>query len=184
MPILNKDGTVYRLRGPHPLLKDQRRWDHDAIVLHNFGLIGTRSISVSNVSSVTKEEDQVILKAAVSEPPVITTPPTPIEKISTPQPQGIKIHCLPGVLTVHRDDLYGEEYTTIKYGNKFEFDANMVNKSDLSLILWTAHKTVAEGSILYPQTGHARWWRVTRVEPQGVGIVVTCIPSDEQPSFN
>lgn len=37
MAIKDKDGSVYRLRGPNPLLKDQKEWDLARIRLINLG---------------------------------------------------------------------------------------------------------------------------------------------------
>ena len=34
MVIRNKDGSIYRLKGPNPLLKDQSQWDD--FTVHNF----------------------------------------------------------------------------------------------------------------------------------------------------
>ena len=36
MAITDKDGKVYKLQGPNPLMKDQDKWDMNDIVLHNF----------------------------------------------------------------------------------------------------------------------------------------------------
>lgn len=37
MAIKNKDGTIYKLRGPNPLMTDQTEWDRQKVRLHNFG---------------------------------------------------------------------------------------------------------------------------------------------------
>lgn len=37
MAIKDRDGKVYKLRGPNPLLKTQQEWDRSRIQLHNMG---------------------------------------------------------------------------------------------------------------------------------------------------
>lgn len=197
MTILKKDGTVYRLKGPNPLMLEQQRWDPSQIILHNFSWdpVLTRNSEIkSSPPPPKKVEAPLVLTSPVveiAEPSKVETPQIPVS-IPTPkeipkpkeEPKGlIRVHCLPGTLRSHRDELYGENHVSIIYGEKFEFNANVVDKSDMVLILWTAKKGITEGSIVYPQTGHARWWRVDGVETAGMGHKVVCIPSDEQPSF-
>lgn len=37
MPIKDRDGNVYKLRGPNPIIKDQNNWDGESIKLINLG---------------------------------------------------------------------------------------------------------------------------------------------------
>lgn len=52
MPIKDKDGSVYKLRGPNPLLKEQADWDTSSIKLIN---LGWKSEVVSDVRNPIKE---------------------------------------------------------------------------------------------------------------------------------
>jgi hypothetical protein len=198
---MNKDGTVYRLRGPNPLMKDQVRWDINKIVFHNFSwkdiVIPDPKNQVAPLPSppeptpapkVVVEQPMVISepKSVLPLPEPVLVPENPPEPTPAPVPatkRMARIHCLPGTIKVYRDELYDEEHRTISYGNKIEFDANIVDRTDLVLALWTTNKKITPGSIIYPQTGHARWWRVDATETSGIGLKVLCIPSNEQPSF-
>jgi len=45
MPIYRKDGSVFKLRGPNPLMEDQEEWtDTENIVVHNFDKISDKEV--------------------------------------------------------------------------------------------------------------------------------------------
>lgn len=169
MPILNKDGSTYTLKGPNPLLLDQARWEDGTVILHN---LSWQPLTV-------KDPKQQPAPSPPPARPPDADPPAP------PAPPGgsIKVHCLPAVVRVHTDELYDERHVTRSYGDKFLFDATTESRTDLSLVLWTPRKAVTPGSVLYPRTGHARWWRVAEAERAGSGFRLACVPSDEHPSF-
>jgi hypothetical protein len=58
MPIKDKNGNVYQLRGPNPLLRDQADWDKTKIKLIN---LGWRSEVVSDSRNpITEEKSNII----------------------------------------------------------------------------------------------------------------------------
>ncbi len=182
MAILNKDGSVYKLKGPNPLMLKQERWDPDKLVYYNFVW---ESIIIPDLkknqprSLPEPEEVKAIEPEEVISQPQLMPLSKPVAPKSTPKPVStIQVHCLPGNLKIYKDTLYNEIRTTISYGEKFIFEATVVERSDLKLVLWS-ERMISEGSIIYPQTGHARWWKVTKSNSNQI----TCMPSDEQPSF-
>ena len=195
MSIKNKDGTVFRLRGPNPLMKKQKNWEEEEeFVLHNCewdnetrqdeGDVVTDQ-SDFNVKSDVSLEEPIELEPPEPEPEPEPEPPKPYEPQKTFQLENkIKIHCLPLVTIEHHDELYNEVRKSQQYGAKFLFEGIIINQNDFSLIFWSDIKTIEAGSIVYPQTKEKRWWKVTKKEPKGWGYVFTTMPSDIQPDFS
>jgi len=50
MALKNKDGTVYKLRGPNPIMKDQKKWE--AFVIHNMKWNGEISADSSELHAI------------------------------------------------------------------------------------------------------------------------------------
>lgn len=226
MAIKNKDGTVYRLRGPNPLLSEQDIWN--AFSVHNMKwagevfsdqneVIGVKSdFQVKNEfleeleeKSPTQDDIKVIEsrpepKPNVQEPeirivekPPIVSPPSqlsePVEQVERVErlnetfslPPDIErqfIYCLPATIRERKDDLYGDQYRTIQYGNPFSFEAVIARQDDLFIELWTT-ASVSHGSVIFPRVGAKRWWRVQEKKEKSGGWLLTAIPSDYQPSF-
>jgi hypothetical protein len=212
MVIKNKDGSVYKLQGPNPLMEDQSFWnDLENFTLHNtewkktiFGddgeLIPRNNDFQVDVASPVAEPD---LEKPKSNPPEVVLPPmpdTPVETIKEVknEPKEIPkddnklpviknkviIHCLPASTKEHFDDFYGEHYNKISYGDKFSFEAVIVENEDLAMTFWTTTDKVTPASVVYPQVGEKRWWRVqTKIEKSG-GYLIYAIISDIQPDFS
>ena len=184
MAIKNKDGSVYRLKGPNPIMQGQEVWTD--FVTHNMKwaaeiqeseLLPAPKIThektffeelVETKEILPKEESQEIAVAAES----------PTENL----PKTI-IHCLPAIIKSRKDNLYDEEYKTIQYGQPFEFEAISVQEEDLFIQLWTNATKVGQGAILYPKVGLKRWWRVQEVAEKDGGSLLTALPSDYHPAF-
>lgn len=58
MPIKDKDGKVYQLRGPNPLMKTQQEWDRNALQLYN--LKKSSEVIVDERNPVEKQKENVI----------------------------------------------------------------------------------------------------------------------------
>jgi len=97
----------------------------------------------------------------------------------------VAIHCLPAVRIEHVDKTYGQRYATLRtdFGNKFVFEAVMLEEQDLAIQFWTTCQQVTVGSILYPMNKDKRWWKVRDREPKTGGLLMTAVITDFNPSF-
>lgn len=97
----------------------------------------------------------------------------------------VAIHCLPVVRVEHVDKTYGQKYATLRpdYGNKFVFEAVMIEEQDLAIQFWTTCQQVTAGSILYPMNKDKRWWKVKESVPKTGGLLMTAVLTDFNPSF-
>lgn len=93
------------------------------------------------------------------------------------------IHCLPATIRTTKDDLYGDVYQTIKYGQPTSFEAIILDQQDFTMTVWTDTDKISIGSVLYPKCNFKRWWRVKAKEKKANGWIIVSIPSDYQPSF-
>ena len=213
MTLIRKDGTPYRLSGPNPLAATQEDIKSTELEFHNFKWqtevrkdrrlrpatqvqaevpvekaiekppekpAVTRSVEVQESLKHLKEEAKV-LKAEVPTPP-------PAEELH--DPDTILVYCLPATIRVKKDDVYNEERKTIQFGNKFQFEAVMVDSNDLELVLFSK-TNISNGSILYPSKykngesiGECRWWKVAKNSPSHDGFLLLCLPTDQQFDFS
>lgn len=202
MALYNKDGTVYKLVGPNPAMKTQILWGD--FVLHNLKWDGEKAedknVQVAQVDlkpetfleSLDKAKAEIKVvevrqelqpepierKPIVKADPVIQEELNPTEKINK-----VFVHCLPATLRERKDELYGDTYKTIQYGERTSFEGIMIEDGDLSVQIWTDSDKIGISSILYPKTNGMRWWRVQNKEPKANGWILTATPSDYQPSF-
>lgn len=72
MAIRNKDGSIYKLKGPNPIFKEQEIWDKSKITLVNFEF-------QEEVEQSTKEIPKIpVVEEIVEEPPQPIIKPEPI----------------------------------------------------------------------------------------------------------
>lgn len=219
MAIKNKDGTVYKLQEPNPLTKDQEwdLLESD-FVFHNFdwasetiandssssGLNSDFNVKDSVISDFPeieikvdpKPEPEVVLKDP--EPEVVLKDPEPLNpepKIeSNPKTKAklknvVLMHCSPAEIRERQDELYGDNYKSIQYGEKFTFEAVVVERNDLYMRFWTNIK-LSEGSVVFPSKyrdgvkfGEHRWWRVNQLVEKSGGHLTQAVVSDYHPDF-
>lgn len=203
MTLYNKDGSVYKLSGPNPAMKEQKLWGD--FVTHNMEWKPETSEDNTVVTPLesdffVKESFLDALAAAKEDIKVteIKTPEVQKPEFRTPvvrhdsesdvaDPEQIQktfIHCLPAQIRERKDSLYGEVYKTVKYGSPISFEAVIVAQTDFTLDVWTDTDKISRGSILYPKTGYKRWWRVQEKVQKESGWLLKSIPSDYQPSFD
>lgn len=211
MPIYNRDGSVYKLRHPNPIIKAQNVWDDFKIHNMNFEETTlnekldkkpTSKIDIKTIVIVDekppekipvnipeyKEPEPVKFQAVNPEPmqeidtePVIR--PTQInEKLASYKK--IVFHCLPSSVKTTIDDLYMEKTYKVTYGKKFTFEAIIVEQTDLYMIFWTHLQNIEKFSILYPKNNEKRWWKVESFKNAPEGYFLKCLPSDEHPDFS
>lgn len=208
MTLYNKDGSVFKLSGPNPVMKDQEIWGD--FLTHNLQwkpeISEDKTVMKSHESDFYVKESfldaleaaKEAAKEAVKEDIKVTESSQTIvkEELRTPvvrhdsendvvkeEIEKTFIHCLPAIIRERKDALYGEFYKTIQYGSPFSFEAVVVSHTDFTYEIWTDTDKVGKGSILYPKTGYKRWWRVQEKNQKGSGWLLTSIPSDYQPSF-
>jgi len=208
MPLYNKDGSVYRLNGPNPAMETQDTWD--GFVLHNMNwdaeiqqdnteVIPNKSdfsIRDNFVAELERTKPEIkIVTPKPNDTPVQTSPDVVERKTvvhediqkkqedTKPEIEKDFIHFLPAVIRTKKDELYGEVYKSIQYGSPSSFEGVILVQEDFKLVVWTDTDKVTEGSVLYPKTMFKRWWQVKEVENKQGGFLLTCIPSNYQPSF-
>lgn len=206
MTLKNKDGSVYRLAGPNPVMKTQEIWE--GYKVHNMQWDGETAKDVNQVTPLTSDFDvrDTFLSALdkakadikvsesktddtqsqIERKPVIQ-PDLKREELRASTDDGIEktfIHCLPAVLRTRKDSLYGDSYTTVQYGKPTSFEGVILNQQDLFIEIWTDTDQINTGSVLFPKQGYKRWWRVQDKEQKGGGWVLSATPSDHQPSFD
>jgi len=175
-------------------MKDQDTWKKDEeIELHN-----------CKWGETILNPPQIVLKPLVKEPALSEELPVeePDEEyeVETPEPEASKlpkaidkkiviIYCLPTVVKIIKDELYGDERETTNYGNKFTFEGIIVSRTDLTLQFWTTIQ-LTKGSVVFPSKyktgikfGGYRWWSVTNTEAKTGGFITHCVPSNVQPDF-
>jgi hypothetical protein len=203
MTLRNKDGTIYKLAGPNPAMKNQNLWSEGEFKVHNMQWEGEKAEDTNQVTPMSSDFDvrdtflSALDKAKVDIKVVEPKPDSPIERKPLVQPDlqreaentsnGIEkvfIHCLPAYLRERRDALYGDSYKTIQYGKPTSFEGVILQQSDLAIEIWTDTDRITIGSVLYPKTNFKRWWRVQDKTQKGGGWVLTAMPSDHQPSFD
>lgn len=211
MVIKNKDGTVYKLQEPNPLTKDQE-WDllESDLVFHNFDwaseTIESDPPASSTLNSDFNVSDKVVSdfpeiklepepKVVLEEPEVVLKDPEPLPKPETEKTRAklknvVLMHCSPAEIREREDELYGDTYKSIQYGEKFTFEAVVVERSDLFMRFWTNIK-LSEGSVVFPSKyrdgvkfGEHRWWRVSQLVEKSNGYLTQAVVSDYHPDFS
>ena len=195
MTLKNKDGSVYRLRSPNALMKDQTVWN--GYTIHNMKwdpITQESKDEVTPMSSDFSVRDSFVEELESNKPPMQDAEPkSPVESPKFEERKheskgvglGVEttfVWCLPAVLKKKRDSLYDEEYVTVSYGNPYSFEAVMVEEGDLSFSMWTT-ATIERGSVVFPKTTFKRWWRVDDIRDKTGGFLYSGMPSDYQPHF-
>jgi hypothetical protein len=212
MVIRRKDGNLYVLEGPNPIVKDQVKWNPKGMVFHNFSWdessysIGTKRSNPPDTKTTTTQVPRA------EEPEVsVTTTERPNVPEASPEPREFDLpyikykvlcYCLPAKVKTHVDKLYGESWQKVTYGEKFIFPCVVIESSDLSMQFWTSdpRQQVGEKSIIYPFSYEVhnkatdsydkvpydeyRWWRVSEKNEKEGGWLFACVPSETHPDFS
>lgn len=205
MTLRNKDGTLYKLATPNPVMKTQEIWE--GFQVHNMQWDGEKVKDINQVNPISSDFDvrETFLSALdkakedakvetkldsdnlYPERKPIVQPDLQKEEIRASTDSTIEktyIHCLPALLRNRQDSLYGDSYTTVQYGKPTSFEGVILNQQDLFIEIWTDTNSINNGSILFPKQGYKRWWRVQEKVEKGGGWVLSATPSDFQPSFD
>lgn len=192
MALKNSDGSKFVMFSePAPQMEQQTFWDKtEKIIFHNkFGEkyhredlkvkepepAPPREIKIVDFKEVAKQyDDEIKIVQAIEE-----SKPKPISE------DIVEVWCLPCLeYTENTDPLYNESYANIKYGDKFTFQARLLELEDLHVKFVTEiHVKLPEESVIYPKMKNRRWWRIRGVkEVKGYNIYLGMI-SDYQPAF-
>lgn len=213
MAIFHKDGRMYVVEGPNPLVKTQEHWNPTGLVFHNFDWKEIRYKGSIEKPPVATEEPPKIEQEEFSK----EEPAPKIEPIDQTQDQDeqdqkefdlpfikykVLAYCLPAKSEARKDSLYGESWTRVKYGKKIVFPCIMINSNDIEIEFWTSdpNEKITERSIVYPFSYEVfnqetnsydrvpydeyRWWKVSSKEPKEAGWLFKAMPSDVQPDFS
>lgn len=169
MPIRNKDGTLYTLRGVNPLMKDQEHGD------------GWKVHYVETDPVVIDDPKMAIPDYVPEDAPVAAI--VGVGVIADTE----VLYCLPLITRIEEDVLYGQKKKIASWGEKFTFEAVKVNYSGLTVTFYAklpseVSDRLTMGSILYVYKGR-EWWKINNTELSGEGIAIHCMPSDVKPSF-
>lgn len=212
--LKNKNGTVYRLKSPNPIMKEQKTWEEFRVHNMHWGseiqpdtselqaiktdfqvknsFIDDLDQAATEESNTKVVETPVIFaesktesKINVVEKKIVEIPGS--EKLDRSIPR-VFIYCLPAFLEEKIDEIYGEKTQTLKYNNPFSFEGVVLDESDLTFKFWTQSDSltnqILQGSIVYPRDRRKRWWRVQNVFEKTGGWVITAHPSDYHPHFD
>lgn len=196
MSIKNRDGTIFKLRGPNPAMNNQDIWGD--YVIHNMKFVG-KTVADPDLAVVSSPQAQAVqddFAAELEETKVKPEPkpePQPEVKIEVPKPEPISlpkgtkkvdVHCLPATLRERKDGIHGDKYQTIQYGSPFVFEAVILQEEDFFIRFWTNVSQVSRGSVVFPKIEEVRrWWRVSERQEKGNGWILTAVVSDYTPSF-
>ena len=190
MVLRNKDGSIYKVNGPNPLVKDQN-WDE--FVLHNW------KWDFSEAEKLTKSE-----KLKYIPPPVEPVPEEPEEekvdipeeeKVDIPEPVEPKQEVIPIMSSLKGEARLLKNIVLVHClppkGLKFTFEAVIVQRESFHIVFWAPIK-LEMGSVIYPSVyvdgnrslGDYQWWKVNRMEPKKDGFLMSAIISDLQPDFS
>lgn len=213
MVIKNKDGSVYKLKGPNPIAAAQNLWKDFEI--HN---MDWEDIELPDISEAKKFNSDFDVKDVFSEPvvvefsePVVEEVPNAkpdkkrpkiVEKIKTEKKTKSKnitdIWVLPAEIRYDPEKEEGKQYT-IKYFNKQLIEAIIISNNGYKLIFWTNVNFCKSGSIIYPYRNsegnslhESQWWKVDRVIDEreddrlkeSGGLLHVCVPSEYTPDFS
>lgn len=174
MSIRNKDGSIFKLRGPNPVMNKQSFWDEDSQV-HNFDppefVSNQDDIPLQNIPT---EEVHVTVKEI--EP---TKLQNPTKKVVPKEVQRINVNVL--MMKIVEDNLYGQH--KMRYDDKpITTELVLVTRDDLNFVVWTNAIEIPKYSIIYVPEDR-RWWKVQNSVVRSEGWLMQCVPSDLQPSF-
>ncbi len=199
MSLKNKDGSDYRAYTiPNPLMSSQNLWgESNKYTLHNCKWEPEIVMADGRVIKKAKYGEPNPLPIKDEEPPKVEPKaenkgrPADLDAVTEELEQSVidpesivQIWCLPASITETVDPLYDEKYQRIKYGNKFLFEAVVLEQDDLYMVIWTNTKAVTLGSVIYPRTKDKRWWRVQSRADDNGGYVLSVTMSDFQPDFS
>lgn len=183
MPIRNKDGSLFELKKPNPLMQNQEIKE-EWYAVHNFDVPKGETLVYDELPEPVVPIVKQVEKVEIAPPPEpVVPPPAEEKKESIPKEDKLICYCLPAKFVEVHDEVYDEVRRKLTYGEKFRFEAVPVRLSDIGYTLWT-NILIENQSIIYSPEDR-RWWKVSRTMMQdNGGFLIECIPSMHKPSFD
>ena len=205
MVIKNKDGSIFKLKGPNPVASKQNHWEDGDFEMHN---MEWEEVELPDASEVKKFNSDFEVKDVFSEP--IEMPqkkeqkefPKIVEKLKVDRKEKAKnivdIWVLPAQIEHHPEAETGKQYT-IKYFDKKLIEAIVIHNDNFRMIFWTNVNFCKCGTIAYLWRNsegsvlrESSWWKVDKVldETQDErlkksgGFIHLCVPSEYTPDFS
>jgi len=190
MVIKRRDGSIYRVSHPNPIMTQQDCWLDDILTTHNFenqDIIKLDSQKTKPTPEEPKPEPKVdMLKAfeekyAKEELKIQKAAEEKIEfKVEPPKPKSVGqslFYCLPAKMLYIRDNVYDDEIVRIQYLAPFTFTCKVLPSNNINFIIQTEQK-LTESSIIFDRE-RRQWWKIVKAE----GDTYTSVPSDIKPEF-
>lgn len=195
--MLDKNGKPYKLfSAPNPLVKEQVKLPEHELIFHNFKT-KPKIVNLNFKKEEKKVEEEIVKQKEINliEKPIEIPKKEIIEKLvevikekqieveeiaeeplidpEIPQEGIVLVHCHPIIEKEIKDDFYGETRIRTSFGDKFIFEAYIVEFNDIEICLYTKQKNIKVGSILYPskykdgdRLEMLRWWKVSSIKQQ------------------
>jgi len=214
MPIIDKNGNVYKLRGPNPLMNDQNtNWDKSKLVLHNFSW-SSECIKdpVSPEAKFKKENPKIDIAEELnlqtnSEwiPPFEfinelkdSKPEVVLEKEKEEVPKEINVSSQVARIfhergmEFHCAPVYQVAMKDDLYGTEYMMNRygdkfifdGVIVEENDLELIYWCVKDMTVGSIIMPKARESRWWRIEQTEEKTGGFLVKALPSDVNPDFS
>lgn len=188
MTIKNRDGTPYRLQAPNPFLVQQNElWSDEKIAKYNFDWKKITEESQKEPVIIEEKSKDTVTEEKTEFVPVKEKP---TEKSKSQTKISLWMHCLPTIVSEHKDKFYNENIIRTNYGQKFDLETYLIEAGDLSLSFWTT-KNLISGSVVFPfrwSDGQSyadyRWWKIIEAQEKEGGWIFDAIPSTLQPDFS
>lgn len=150
MVIKRKDGSIYKLVGPNPLMNEQEL--NPDVILHNFGSHETVEFKDANLDIPELIEIKPVLPKTPELPVEIKIEEKPKEVEIQPavKPSKIASRLLLPIVGVYDD-------------KTFNCEGIILQNDDFLSVLWT-NQELKVGSTVYPKNGEKRWWQITAVQ--------------------
>jgi hypothetical protein len=212
MAIKDKDGNVYKLRGPNPLVKNKSDWDNSKIKLINFDHLKEEivkdiekklnNVKKNQIEKENKKEESKVIKPDDFVKDIADNEDKNEEKNNKIEiieekkenneidqiigEKGVEFFCAP-VIGFKKivDELYGSSYKKPKYGTPFLFKLIIIDASDLQIQIWSPVE-LEKDSIIYKKNkqGGERWWKIMEIEEKTKGWLCVANTSDINPDFS
>jgi len=203
MTLLTQDGKPYRtFSEPNPIMKGQSSLEKDDLVFHNFKwepkiiIVSQKAPPKSVVKPPEVPRSEAIddfMETLKREAVALKKEKPPEVKLviqSPEQSNAVMVYCHPAIVRERKDDLYGDVKKTIQFGDKFSFEAIIIDCNGLEISLFT-HNVISKESIVYPskykngeKLEHYRWWKITKVETSKDGFLLLGELTESQRDFS
>jgi hypothetical protein len=165
-------------------MKTQEFWnDDEKVIVHNIIPEEITGEDKSRKERHIPSPYDIIIQQPTAEEITEEEPPKVIESPKVvSQEDKLLAWCLPAIIKQEIDPVYGDIKRSVSWGDKFSFETVLLNRSAIGVELWAPLESLERSSIIYLWE-QREWWSVNSVETNKNGIIISCFPSDQHPSF-